>query len=126
MIDVLLVDDHKFIREGINGVLSSAEEIRVVGECGDGEEVLEKLGEKEKVDIVLMDLNMPRVGGFEATQSILKEFPRLKVVALTMHESSIYAERFREIGGVGYILKNIGKHEFVDAIRRIHSGEKYF
>ncbi len=128
MIDVLIVDDHKLIREGIKGLLRNVEDIRVVGECGDGAEVLDELREKENVDIVLMlmDLNMPRMGGFEATEAVLEEFPGTKVVALTMHSGSGYAERFREVGGAGYLLKDAGKHELADAVRRIHGGEEYF
>ncbi|MFB6258987.1 MAG: response regulator [Flavobacteriales bacterium] len=125
MIDILLVDDHKIIRDGIRALLQSSEDIRIVAECSDGSEVNETL-RAHNVDIVLMDINMPKMSGLEATEEVLKEFPDMKVVALTMYNEESYISRILNQGAVGYILKNTGKQELVEALRKIRDGGNYF
>ncbi len=126
MIDILIVDDHKIIRDGIRALLRSSDEIRIVGECGDGIEVVDTLKELEHVDIVLMDINMPGMSGIEATGAVLKEFPDVKVVALTMYNEESYISQILNQGAVGYILKNTGKQELIDALHKIKDGGNYF
>ncbi len=126
MIDILIVDDHKIIRDGIRALLRSSEDIRIVGECSDGSEVVDAIKQHDNVDIVLMDINMPKMDGLEATEVVLKEFPDMKVVALTMYNEESYISRILNQGAVGYILKNTGKQELVNALHKIKAGSSYF
>lgn len=126
MVDILIVDDHKIIRDGIRALLRSSENIQIVGECSDGSEVVDALKDLENVDIVLMDINMPKMNGIDATSVVLNEFPEVKVVALTMYNEESYISRMLTQGAVGYILKNTGKQELVDALQKISEGGNYF
>jgi DNA-binding NarL/FixJ family response regulator len=126
MIDILIVDDHKIIRDGIRALLRSTEDIRIVGECSDGAEVLDALRDQENVDIVLMDINMPQMNGLEATEKVIQEFPDIKVVALTMYNEESYISRILKVGASGYILKNTGKQELIDALHKVKDGGNYF
>lgn len=126
MIDILIVDDHKIIRDGIRALLRSTDDIRIVGECSDGDEVLDAIKAQENVDIVLMDINMPRMNGLDATEKVIQGFPDVKVVALTMYNEESYISRILNVGAVGYILKNTGKQDLIDALHKIKEGGNYF
>ncbi len=126
MIDILIVDDHKIIRDGIKALLRTSDDIRIVGECSDGSQVLDALNEHENVDIVLMDINMPEMNGLQATEAVLRDFPTVKVVALTMYNEDSYISKILNLGASGYILKNTGKQELLDALYKIKEGGNYF
>lgn len=126
MIDILLVDDHKIIRDGIKALLRSSDDIRIIGECSDGSQVQDAIREHENVDVVLMDINMPEMSGLEATEAVLKEFPDMKVVALTMYNEESYISRILNLGAAGYVLKNTGKQELIDALHKVKEGGNYF
>lgn len=126
MIDILIVDDHKIIRDGIKALLRTSDDIRIVGECSDGSQVLDALNEYENVDIVLMDINMPEMNGLQATEAVLRDFPTVKVVALTMYNEDSYISKILNLGASGYILKNTGKQELLDALYKIKEGGNYF
>jgi len=125
MIRLLLVDDHKIIRDGIRSLLSSNKEIEIVGECEDGDEVEAFLNANE-VDVILMDINMKRMNGIDATEYILKKFPDKKVLALSMHNEEVYIAKILKAGALGYILKNTGKEELIEAINKVFDQENYF
>lgn len=125
MIRLLLVDDHKIIRDGIRSLLSNNKDIVIAGECEDGDEVEEFLNTNE-VDVILMDINMKRMNGIDATEYILKKFPDKKVLALSMHNEEIYIAKILKAGALGYILKNTGKEELIDAIEKVNGQENYF
>lgn len=124
-INVLIADDHKIFRDGIKALLHEAKNIHVAGDAGNGEEVLEKL-KKVKADIVLMDINMPKCNGIEATQVIRKQFPKVKVLALSMYEDDQYIVDMIEAGAAGYILKTTGAAELINAIRSVAVGDSCY
>jgi DNA-binding NarL/FixJ family response regulator len=125
MIDILLVDDHKIVRDGIKALLFTNGLINIVGECEDGNQVLEFL-ENNRVDIILMDINMQDINGIDCTKMVIDKHPTIKVIALTMHIEEGYISKILKSGASGYILKNTGKAELIDAIKKVNNGENYF
>jgi len=125
MIRIILCDDHKIITEGISDLLSSEEDIQIVAVCHNGQEVLDTLISSDP-DILLLDIDMPVMNGFECAEAVLEKDPRVKIAMLTMHEEKALIKRFIEIGVKGYFLKTIGKEELMRALRRIAEGEDYF
>lgn len=124
MIRVLLVDDHAMIREGIKRLLEFNGTMKVVGEAGNGEEALEFL-EKETTDIVLLDINMPKMNGIDCLTRIRKDYEKTKVLMLTVHNDAEYLLKAIDIGANGYILKDSSSDELVQAIEMILAGEQY-
>lgn len=125
MIRIILCDDHTIITDGISDLLSSEEDIEIVAVCHNGQEVLDTLV-KSDPDIILLDIDMPVMNGFECAEAVLEKDPRVKIAMLTMHEEKALIKRFIEIGVKGYFLKTIGKEELLRALRRIAEGEDYF
>ncbi|MDQ7049367.1 MAG: UvrY/SirA/GacA family response regulator transcription factor [Enterobacterales bacterium] len=124
MIKVLVVDDHELIRTGIGRLLTDYENIKVVGEAIDGEEAL-SLARKVRPHVVLMDANMPGIGGLEATRRLIRFDPDLKVVAVTVHHEEPFPTKFMQAGASGYLTKGADISEIVMAIRQVHSGKRY-
>ena len=124
MINVLLVDDHDLVRTGIRKILSDVTGIKVVGEARTGEEALQ-LSRKLRPQVVLMDVKMPGIGGFEATRKLLRIDPDLKVLVLTTCNNDLYPARLLQVGAVGYITKGSTMDEMVQAIRAVHVGQRY-
>ena len=125
MIRILLADDHKMIIDGLQSMLASVEEIEVVGEAFTGTEVLKKV-KQNQVDIILMDINMPELDGILTTQKVKKEYPETKVLILTMYNKPEFIRNLLEAGASGYILKNTGREELLEAIKQISNGQNYF
>jgi len=124
MIKVLIVDDHKLIRKGITSLLKTINGIEPVGEASDGEEAVSMVKELQP-NVVLMDLQMPGMGGLEATRKILRLNPDVKILALTVCESDVFPTRLLEEGAAGYITKDSSTEEMIRAIRAVHSGQRY-
>ena len=124
MIRVLVVDDHRLVRAGIRRILDEAPHVEVVGEADSGETAVQQVRE-HRPQVVLMDVNMPGMGGLEATRKLLRIDPELKIVALTVHGSEPYPSRLLEAGAVGYVTKGCDEREILDAIRRVAAGERY-
>lgn len=122
LIKVLIADDHALIREGITKVLSLDPAISVVGEAADGEEVVEKAREL-KPDVILMDLNMPRLSGVEATKQLRSELPGAKIVALTVHDDDQRIFQVINAGVSGYMLKDVDPDSLLKTIKAVHAGE---
>ena len=122
---ILIVDDHKLFREGLNFVISQMDGFEVVGEASNGKEFLEMI-ENLNVDIVLMDISMPGLDGIEATAKALEKIPDLKIIALTMFCDEEYYYKMIQAGVSGYILKESGKDELANAINTVIAGENYF
>jgi len=124
LIKVLLVDDHELVRMGIKRLLQDVHNLKVIGEAGSGEQAV--LLAKELVpDVVVMDVNMPGIGGLEATRKMMRHNPDLKILALTIYEDEPYPSRLLQAGAAGYITKGCDPDEMIRAIRTIHSGQRY-
>ena len=124
-IRILLVDDHLIVREGIRACIADRTNILVVGEAADGFEAIEKTREL-KPDVVLMDINMPRMGGLEATKRLQSECPGTKILILTVHNSKEYLTGMMQSGAQGYVIKDTSPSDLVRAIEAIHKGGAYF
>lgn len=120
-IRVLVADDHALVREGIRALLSLCEDLEVVGEAADGMEAVEATHRVDP-DVVLMDINMPGLGGLEATLAIRRDNPRAKILVLTQYDDREYVTRFLKIGAAGYVLKRAAGAELASAIRAVHRG----
>ena len=123
-IRVLVVDDHTIVRDGICSLLGLTPDIEVIGEAADGKGALEML-KKLTADVVLMDLAMPVMGGLEATRRITKEFPNIKVLALTQYDDREYVFPIIEAGAQGFISKTAASSELASGIRSVHRGESF-
>jgi two-component system invasion response regulator UvrY len=124
MIKVLLVDDHELVRTGIRRILEEAGDMQVVGEAGDGDEAL-RVVRKLAPDVVLMDINMPGMGGIEATRRMLRLAPDTKVIALTVLDDDPFPARLNEAGAVGYLTKGCPAREMIEAVRTVKRGFPY-
>ena len=122
MIKILVADDHFLFREGLARILNDAPEMRVVATVATGEDALVRAGEF-KPDVVLMDVNMPGIGGVEATRRLHEHHPQIQILMLTVSEKE--ADLFGAVrsGARGYLLKSVGSAELIDAIQRVYAGE---
>ena len=123
-INVIVVDDHKLVRKGITSLLTNVDGISVIAEAASGEEAI-LLVAQFKPDVVLMDLQMPGIGGLEATRIILRNYPNTKVMALTVCENEVFPTRLLEEGASGYITKDSAAEEVIRAIRLVCEGKRY-
>lgn len=123
-IKIVIADDHQIFIEGIRALIKDSDKVALVGEASNGEQLLNMLKTKD-VDVVLMDVSMPTVNGIEATQKIKAGFPNVKVLGLTMVEDAKQISEMMKSGASGYLLKTTGKQELVDAILKVHAGERY-
>ena len=124
MISVLLVDDHELVRAGVRRLLDDTPGLEVVGEAATGEAALESVKER-RPDVVLMDVNMPGIGGLEATRKLMQMDPGLRVIVCTVHSEEPFPSRLLEAGALGYLTKDCAFEEIVRAIRVVYSGERY-
>ncbi len=119
---IVIVDDHDFVRDGINVMLSYERDFLIVGEAENGRDALE-LCRRVGPELVLMDVRMPEMDGLTATRAIKHEFPTISVLMLTMHENQDYLLEAIRAGAAGYVLKDAPQHELATAIRRVLGGE---
>ncbi len=122
---VIIVDDHIIFRKGLHTILNEIDSIKVVGEAGNGHELLDLL-KKQSADIVFMDIKMPQMDGIEATKKVLAKFPEIKVIALTMFEEISYFNKMVEAGASGFLLKKTTSEELEKAINLVLIDESYF
>ncbi len=123
-ISILLVDDHKLIRESWSFILNSDKRFEVIGETSDAAEAVE-IAKTLKPRIVLMDINMSPVNGFETTKQVRKVSPTSKIIGISMHTMPAYARKMLQMGAVGYVTKNSSKDELLAAIIEVNDGKKY-
>ena len=121
-IRVLLVDDHMVVRSGLSTVLSVFDDLKLVGEAGDGEEAV-RLSERLQPDVILMDLLMPKMDGVTAIKAIKTRWPQIQIIALTSFKEKEYVEGALKAGANGYLLKDVSAEELVNAIRRAVAGQ---
>jgi DNA-binding NarL/FixJ family response regulator len=124
-IRVLIVDDHRVVRDGLAKILEGCGDIEVAGEAADGLEAIRKFAEL-KPHVVLLDISMPRLGGLEVCRRIKKANPEAKIVILSMHEEEEYSMKLVRMGVAGYLLKDSAAQEVIDAVRSAFAGNAYF
>jgi DNA-binding NarL/FixJ family response regulator len=123
-IRVILADDHTLVRAGIRALLEKLPDVEVVGEAGDGREVLNLVGTL-RPDVVLMDISMPGLNGLEAAVRMAGRFPEVRVIILSMHNNEEYYWRALKAGAAGYLLKKAATAELETALQRVVHGEIY-
>ena len=126
MINLLIADDHPLLIEGIKTALAGTEDIHIVAEANNGYQVLEKLDAGTPVDVILMDINMPKLDGLACTKMVTHKYPNVKVIALSQFDEKRFVKQMVKNGASGYLLKDSGKDILEKAIRTVHGGEKYY
>jgi len=121
---LLLVDDHKIVRDGIRSLLEEEDDLAVVGEAGQGQEAV-SLCRRLSPDLVVMDVSMPGLNGIEATRQIVADSAGVRVMALSMHRDPRFVAGILEAGAKGYLIKDCSARELVSAIRQVGAGRTY-
>jgi two-component system, NarL family, response regulator LiaR len=124
-ISILIVDDHPLFRQGLVNALHSCEFEKNIYEAGSGHEALE-IATREKLDIVLMDINMPKMDGLECSKLLLEQYPALKIIGISSFEDKWTIEQMIDLGAKGYLTKNIGKPELEASIKNVYAGKMFF
>lgn len=123
-IRILVADDHTILRAGLKLLLNSQPDMEVVGEAANGREAVEN-AIRLLPDVVLMDLTMPSMDGFEAAQQLRQRLPKVKVLVLTVHDDEAYLFQALRMGAQGYVVKSAADTELIQAIRAVQRGEVY-
>jgi DNA-binding NarL/FixJ family response regulator len=121
-IKILIADDHAVVREGTRQILEQEPDLQVVGEASDGEEAV-RLAGSLKPDVAIVDIEMPRMDGIEATRRIKKDYPSIAVLILSAYDDDQFVFSLLEAGAAGYLLKSVRGKELIDAVRAVHAGE---
>ena len=124
MIKIMLVDDHDLVRTGLKRLINDVDGFRVVTEASSGEEAILN-AKSNDLDLVLMDINMPGIGGLESTKKLLQLKPGLKIIGVTMHDDEIFPQRLLKAGAVGYLTKGSDIDEMIHAIREVMANRRY-
>jgi two-component system invasion response regulator UvrY len=125
-IGVLVVDDHDLVRHGFASLLSGQEGIEVVAQVNSGEAAIEQCRQHhDEIDVILMDINMPGIGGIEATSRISKQWPDIGIIIITVHADGPIPKRLLKGGAKGYLTKGNHVEEMVEAIRDVYGGGRY-
>src|SRR5690349_22641506 len=124
-IRLLVADDHPVVRQGLSSCLGQYAQVSIIGEASDGQEAIRKAKELSP-DIVLMDIDMPRMNGLTAADTLRKENPRIKVLVLSMHSDTDNVLRILQSGARGFVLKQTPTDELIKAIESVHSGQNFF
>ncbi len=121
LIRIVLVDDHAVLRAGLTALLNAEADMAVVGAAGDGAESLRVVSALQP-DVILLDINMPTMGGLEALPELRKVAPKGRILILTMHDDQTYLRQVLALGGSGYVLKQAADSELLTAIRTVYYG----
>lgn len=124
MVKILLVDDHELVRSGIRLILEEVASFTVVAEAKSGEEAI-RYCRKDAPDIVLMDVNMPGIGGLEATKQIVRMSENTRVICLSMHCENPIPAKVMQMGAFGFITKDAESEEMIRAVHKVAAGQKY-
>lgn len=125
MINIILVDDHHIVRQGIRTLLEMETDITVIGETDQQEELLLLLEKKQPVDVIILDINMPKTDGITLTKRIKELHPQAQIIILSMMDHEKYVAQAMEAGANAYLIKNVSRDELLFAIRHTANGEYY-
>ncbi len=123
-VSIMIVDDHTLIRETWSFLLGKNENFDVVAECGDGERAIE-LARDKRPDVVLLDINMAPMSGFDVLKMIRKYSPGSKIIGVSMHSQPAYAKKMLRLGAKGYVTKNSPRQEMLEAIAEVSKNQVY-
>jgi len=123
-ISLILVDDHAMIRQTWKMLLERDSRINIVAECSSGSEAI-TMAEKLQPDVMLMDINMAPINGFEATRTIVQKDPSIKIIGVSINNQPSYARNMVDIGAKGYVTKNSSREEMLQAIIEVYNGGIY-
>ncbi len=125
-IKLVIADDHELFRKGLAELLRKHDDIKIVKSVGDGHEFMEVMGSKLEADIVLLDIAMPKMDGFQVLKEIKSLNSSIKPIVISMHSDGNYIAKCAKDGAYGYLLKNTDEDELTLAIRTVYHGKKYF
>ncbi len=125
MTKILIADDHAMFADGISSILKTEPNIDVTGQCLDGPSVIEFL-KKNPVDILLLDVNLPGMSGIDVCKQVTEHYPKTKVIAISMFNEESFVTEILNNGAKGYVLKNTGREELLNAITTVLDGKSYF
>ena len=123
-LEVLLVDDHAILREGLKSLIDSQPDMRCVGEASDGKAAVAS-ARSLSPDVVVLDVSMPQMNGLQATEQIVQSCPQSKVLSLTRHSEESYVQQLLKAGAKGYVLKQSSSATLLTAIRNVAAGQSY-
>ncbi|MEQ9258903.1 MAG: response regulator transcription factor [Roseovarius sp.] len=123
-IRIVIVDDHPMVAEGIQSILESYDDVEVIATLGNGQEIIDRV-ERLAPDVILLDLNMPGIGGLSTTEIILERRPETRILILSMHDSREYIASALSHGAMGYVLKDVPTEEIKRAIDAVMAGQRY-
>jgi DNA-binding NarL/FixJ family response regulator len=124
-IRIFLVDDHQLVRDGIKALLRSSDDITILGEASTGKECFEKI-DLEPPDILILDISLPDTNGIEITKRITTDYPKTRVLILSMYTNEDFIFNAVKAGARGYLPKNTSREELLSAIHAIYEGEEFF
>ncbi len=124
IIKIIIVDDHEMVRKTWKMILQLHEQFNIICECSDGNEAIEA-AQKYKPDIILMDINMSPINGFEATSKITQLVPTAKIIGLSINNQPTYARNIMQLGAKGFVTKNSTSTEMIKAIQTVYKGGNY-
>jgi len=126
-INILLVDDHTLIREGLKLILKKNKHFKIIGEASNGVEAIRYIDKNaEKIHVVMLDITMPELDGFEVAKIVRQNHPEIKILALTMHSEESYITKMIDVGVHGYVLKDSNLEDLSSAIKTILEGKPYY
>jgi two-component system invasion response regulator UvrY len=123
-IRIIIADDHQQVRQTWKMILQTFEDITIIGECISGQDTIEQ-AQKLNPDVILMDINMSPVNGFEATRKIVKSQPHIHIIGISINNQPAYARNMIQLGAKGYVTKNSSKEEMIQAIRQVMEGKTF-
>ena len=124
-IRILVADDHSVVRKGIRTLLEDETDMQIVGEASDGDEAIALLSGIQ-TDVLLLDITMPRMSGIEALKVITQQYPKVRTLMFSMHNNPDYILKAVQHGAAGYLLKDTGQEEILQAVRTVFSGDLYY
>lgn len=125
-INLIVADDHQLFRDGLTALLNKHEFLNVLTNVEDGLELIKVLKDGMIPDIILLDLSMPNMNGFEVLKTLRKKYKTVKAIAISMHDDGNYIAKCAEHGAFGYLLKNTDEDEVINAIKQVYNGTKYY